>query len=123
MKKVLSLLGVLFLSAVVVWLSPQTLHSQTGNQGVHTLQVTIGAGVTQISATSLPVHQVMFQNNAAHAMRIGDSLTTSSRGGQLASGSPGGSLNAGTFQYQQTNLNQWFVAGTQNDVIDIVFID
>jgi len=115
---------IVFLLLVMLGLMdhPATVHGQT-NPGVHTLQVTIGASVTSISTTSLPVHQVMFQNNSTHVMRLGDSLTTASRGAQLAAGSPGGSINAGTFQAQQTNLNQWFVAGTQNDVVDVIFID
>ena len=89
---------------------------------VKTLQVTIGSGVTQVTTSDIPVRQVMFQNNTSHSMRVGDSNTTSTRGALLASGSPGGSINAGSFQFQQTNLQEWYVAGTQNDVLDVIYI-
>lgn len=90
---------------------------------VKTRQVTIGAGVTQVTTSDIPAHQVMFQNNSTHSMRVGDSATTSSRGALLASGSPGGSINAGAYQFQQTNLNEWFVAGTNGDVLDVIYVE
>jgi hypothetical protein len=88
---------------------------------ISTLQVTIGAGVTQVTTSSIPCRQVIFQNNATHNMRVGDANTTSSRGALLAAGSPGGSLNAGTFTAMNVNLKECWVAGTQNDVLDIIY--
>jgi hypothetical protein len=57
---------------------------------VQTLQVTIGASATQVTALPLRGRWVQFQNNAAHNAHIGDVNVSSSRGIQLASGSPGG---------------------------------
>jgi len=90
---------------------------------IHTMQVTIGASATQISTFSIPVQQVIFQNNQTHTMRIGDNLTSSTRGGLLASGAPGGSLNVGALTFNKCDLQQFFVAGTQNDVLDVIWVD
>lgn len=89
---------------------------------VKTLQVTIGAATTQVSATSIQAKQVLFQNNAANAMRVGDSNTSSSRGAKLLPNSVG-TLNAGFLAMGATDLSQWYVNGTQNDVLDIVYLD
>lgn len=91
--------------------------------GVHTLQVTIGASTTQVSTTSVPVKQLFIQNNAAHTIRVGDSLVTSSRGALISSGSPGGSITSGAFGIQAaTDLNQWWINGTNGDVIDVIYV-
>jgi hypothetical protein len=90
---------------------------------VHTMQVTIGAAVTQISAVSVPVQQVMFQNNQTHSMRIGDFATSSTRGALLASGAPGGTMNVGALTFNKVDLMQFWVVGTQNDVVDVIYID
>ena len=50
---------------------------------LNTLQVTLGAGKTQVSATSIRVRQVTFQNNAAAVMRIGDTNVSSTVGYSL----------------------------------------
>ena len=86
------------------------------------LQVTIGAAATQVSATSVPVRSVTFQNNAAHSCRVGDSTVTSSKGILIAQGTPGGSNFTGTGNQYNTDLNEWWIAGTQNDVIDILIV-
>jgi len=128
MKRILETVVIAFVLLVAVAfvahvVSPPKVEAQYIIPGVHTLQVTIGAGVTQISTSSIPVKQVFFQNNQTHSMRVGDSLTTTSRGALLANGSPGGSITSGAFGMQQaTDLNQWYVAGTQNDVIDVIYI-
>lgn len=89
---------------------------------VRTLQVTIGSSVTQVSTTSTFCRWVVFQNNAAHNIRVGDVNTTSSRGILLL---PTGSFFTPplTQRGQTTNLSQWYIAGTQNDVVDIVCDD
>lgn len=90
----------------------------------HTLQVTIGASVTQITTTDTFARQIIFQNNQTHSMRVGDSTTTTSKGALLASGSPGGSMNVGPSpQPQLLNLANYFVAGTNTDVIDVFWTD
>jgi hypothetical protein len=111
--------------ALLLCIGPAPTHAQDQNNipGVHTLQVTIGASTTRVSSTSIPVKQLFIQNNAAHNIRVGDSLTSSSRGALIVSGSPGGSITSGAFGVQTaTDLNQWFINGTQNDVIDVIYI-
>jgi hypothetical protein len=84
---------------------------------VTTLQVTVGATVTQVTATTLQCTWVVFQNNATHVMRIGDANTTSSKGIVLQAG--GGSFYQGPKPTGgTTNVSNWYVAGTQNDVLD-----
>jgi hypothetical protein len=87
------------------------------------IQVTIGASATQISATNLYCSAWIIQNNAGHNIRFGASNVTSSFGTLLASGAPGGSYTStGQMDGSQPvpdNLAQWYIAGTQNDVIDV----
>lgn len=90
---------------------------------VHTAQVTIGSGVTQVSTADIYAHTITFQNNATHSMRIGDSNTTSSRGALLGVGPPGGSMTVTISPPGNLNLSQWYVAGTQNDVLDVIYVD
>jgi nanoRNase/pAp phosphatase (c-di-AMP/oligoRNAs hydrolase) len=89
------------------------------------LQITLGAGATQISATKVGIRQLMIQNNAAHSCRVGDSTVSTTKGIELVtqSGGGGGSINAGAFNINNvTNLNEWYIIGTQNDVIDVLYI-
>lgn len=89
---------------------------------VSSIQVTITAAANvQISTVSTPVRQVMFQNNGANPMRVGGRETSATVGAKLLSASVG-SLNAGAFSAANTNLSEWFVAGTNGDVVDVVFI-
>lgn len=85
------------------------------------IQVTLLATATQVSPISLVVNQVMFQNNAGHACRIGDSTVTSTKGIALASGSPGGSATFGPFAVNNTDLTEWYIFGTPGDVIDVLW--
>jgi len=90
----------------------------------HTLQVTIGAATTRVTTTDTYARQIIFQNNAANSMRIGDSTTSSTKGALLSSGSPGGLMNIGpTPTIQSLNLAEWFVNGTNTQVLDITWID
>ena len=99
----------------------------TGAISIHTFQVTIGSGVTAISTNAnAGARQLIFQNNAAHVMRVGDSNTTSSRGALLnaaSGGNGGGSLSVGPYYPNSLNLAEWYVAGTQNDVLDVLYLD
>lgn len=89
---------------------------------VRTLQVTLGSGATQITVGNITCKWVVFQNNASHSMRIGDSNVTSSRGLLLTAS---GSFFAPPAAPQgfTTNLNGWYVIGTSSDVIDIIYDD
>ena len=85
------------------------------------LQITLGAGATQISLTSMLVNQVTFQNNAGHSCRLGDATVSATKGLLLASGSPGGSANFGPFSVNNADLTEWYIFGTAGDVIDILW--
>jgi hypothetical protein len=90
-----------------------------------TFQVTLGAGATQIFAAKLGVRELNIQNNAAHNCRVGAANVSATLGIQLStqSGGGGGDITAGTFNISNaTFLNEWYVFGTQNDVIDVLYI-
>lgn len=87
---------------------------------VQTIQVTIGASATQVSTVNLYCRWVVFQNNAAASMRLGDSTVSSTKGILLAGGSPGGSFTTPKKNDPEAvNLANWWVAGTQNQVLDV----
>ena len=95
----------------------------SANAAPKTIQVTIGASATQVSSTPLFCRFVVFQNNAAHVIHIGDVNVSSTRGIQLASGSPGGSFTIPPTDQPSVgynNLALYYIAGTQSDVIDVV---
>lgn len=110
-NKILGVLVLFALLSIPAWAGPKTF------------QVTIGASATQISTTHLYCSAWIIQNNAAHNIRFGDSTVTSSVGTALVSGTPGGSYtttaSANGTQPTPDDLSQWFIAGTQNDVIDV----
>lgn len=114
----LAVVGILFIP------SPKLAYAQPSFVQVHTLEVTIGAGTnTQVSTTDLFARQVMIQNNAAHNMRVGDStVTSSSNGALLASGTPGGSINFGPLNLGSFNLSNFYVAGTAADVVEVIYV-
>lgn len=88
---------------------------------VRLVQVTLGAGATQVSSTATPVRQIMFQNNATHDCRIGDSTVTTSKGIKLIAGV--GTLNSGPIISYASNLADWYIAGTAADVIDVLYLE
>lgn len=90
---------------------------------VKSFQVTIGASATQIMANTAYVRGIYFQNNAAHNMRIGDSSVTASKGILLVAGSPGGSYTVGPLYDSSIDATVFYVAGTQNDVLDVTWIN
>jgi len=90
----------------------------------NTFQVTIGAGTnTVISSVSMKCSSWTIQNNATHNIRFGGSATSGTVGTVLASGSPGGSYTStGSLNGSQPvpdDLSQWYVAGTNGDVVDV----
>ena len=89
---------------------------------VHTLQITIGSGVTQVSTTSVPVKQVIFQNNGGtNTARVGGIGASSTVGAKLAI-SGGTPLALGNGDAYCADLREFYIAGTQNDVIDVTYI-
>jgi len=93
---------------------------------IKNLQVTIGASVTPIlAAGNIRARSVTFQDNDAHAMAVGGSDSSvgtgaTAKGVQLVAG---GSYYQGWSGPGQTNLHFWYVAGTQNDVLTVVYDD
>lgn len=93
-----------------------------------TLQITQSGAAIQVSA-QLPagsptkVKWIAFQNNAAAAMRVGDSNVSSTRGYSLAA--TGGTWNVPVplNSTMGADLTQWYVFGTSTQVLDIVYDD
>jgi len=81
------------------------------------IQVTLGSGATQISATPAYFNQMTVQNNAQHSCHLGDSTVTASRGMLLQAG---GQFNAGPFSGSQGDASQFYITGTAADVIDVL---
>ena len=87
------------------------------------LAVTIGAGATQFSKASIRCNWATICNNSGHIMAWG--------GPDTAVGSPGVGqpLPISSTNYQsrayigQTNLAYWYVAGTQNEVLNVTYDD
>ena len=89
---------------------------------INNIQITIGAGVTQVATTSITVKQLSFQNNGGHNIRVGGHMVTSSLGMLIATGTPGGALTFGDGVTVSSNLREWYIAGTQNDVIEVMYV-
>lgn len=87
------------------------------------ISVTLGAGATQISATPAPFNQMIVQNDSAAAGRLGDSTVTSSTGIALAaSGAANSTAVIGPFSGQQGDASQFYLYGTQNDVVTVLLV-
>ena len=83
-------------------------------------QITLGAGRTQLSALNIRFAQLVIQNNASHSIRVGDNTVTSSTGILISPGTPGGSFGS-TLSIARGQLSQYYIIGTQNDVIDFLY--
>jgi hypothetical protein len=79
------------------------------------------------TTTPLRGMNLVFQNNSAHPIRVGDSplvsMTTPAavNGGAAGFGiliNPGGSSGGDFATSGAFNLKQWYIAGTATDVID-----
>ena len=86
---------------------------------VTTLQVTL-SGKTHVSAASIKARWVVFQNNAAAVMRLGDVNTSSTVGISVQAGGANFAPPMGE-QAMVHNLNQWYVVGTDTQVLDVVY--
>jgi len=81
-----------------------------------TLQATVTASAAKIAASATPFEHIVFQNNGANPMWIGDSTITTSKGIKLAAGGvpvyiPG----------LRGDLSLLYVIGTLNDKLDILY--
>jgi hypothetical protein len=82
------------------------------------LNVTIGAGPTQISTKAIYCSQIIFQVNGSNPVYVGDDSTVSSTTGiVMTAGTPGGATNISAMGL----LSAWYVAGTANDVVRIQY--
>jgi len=92
-------------------------------------QTALGAGATPVISTTTPFRglNLVFQNNSAHPIRVGDSSSVSvTTPAAVNSGTagfgiliqPGGSSGGSLGTSGVFNLKQWYIAGTATDVID-----
>ncbi len=87
----------------------------------------VGTAATRFTSTRTPVRQLIaFNTGATNDMWVGDKTVTAtgSTGGlKLVHGTGAGqSFNAGPFVALNTNLEDWYAAGTDGDVISGVYI-
>lgn len=92
------------------------------------IQVTLGAGATQISPYNSIGKQIycsflIVQNNAAGNVRVGDNTVSATKGILLLPGPGGGSLTGQMFRVEGTLLPQWYLFGTQGQLIDVLYED
>lgn len=91
---------------------------------MHFTQITIGAGATQFSSTSVRIKEIHMENNAGNVMRIANSTVTSSIGISLAASGVGAQsmLHLGPHNAYNMDLKDFFVFGTQNDKLDVMWV-
>jgi hypothetical protein len=83
------------------------------------LQVTLGAAATQLTTNpKLYASALIFQDNAAANVRLGDNTVSSTKGILL---SPSGSLTVLVFPFHGTHLVDWYLYGTSGNVIDVLY--
>lgn len=99
---------------------------------MQTLQVTLLAGKTPIVATAptqsqtqirISFQSLTIQNNSADPVRVGDTNVSATRGILLAGGSPGGSITIDSLMEYSSDLSEWYLFGTQGDIIDVLYLD
>jgi len=85
------------------------------------IQVTLGAGATQISATSAYFNQMNVRNSAAAVARLGDSTVSSTKGIALAAANAANSeIVIGPFAGMQGDASQYWLFGTSGQLIDVL---
>lgn len=91
------------------------------------IQVTLGAGATQISPNLNGPNQsgqvycsvLIIQNNSTHNVRVGDNTVSATKG--ILLGPSGGTVTTQPLILRGTMLAQWYLFGTAADVIDILY--
>ena len=87
---------------------------------VKTLQITQTGSAVQLAASSVFARWVILQNNAAAAMRLGDSNVTASIGMSLsATGVP--YVLPPMPDGSHYDLSQWYTIGTNTQLLDVVY--
>ena len=89
---------------------------------VRLIQVTLGSGATQITTLQINASVLAIQNNAAHVCRAGDNTVSATKGIALAAGS---TTTQPPFIIARSDnrilLKEYYLFGTQNDVIDVLY--
>ena len=86
-------------------------------------QITLTAAATPLIPAGNPnvyASVLSIQDNAGHDVRVGDNTVTASRGQAVTAN---GSIYTAPVPPRGTLLNQWFVFGTNGDVIDFLYED
>lgn len=87
-------------------------------------QVTIGAAATQLATAHTPCTQVIISNGRnTHTTSVGDKNVTSTTGILLSANNANNAiLPLGSYSGAAAiNLDDIWVAGTQNDVVDVLY--
>jgi hypothetical protein len=86
------------------------------------IQVTIGATATAITTNQIYASVLLIQKNTANNCRVGDKTVTSSKGIVVPSGSttPVAPLKIARSD-NRIPLFEYFLAGTNGDVVDILY--
>ena len=83
------------------------------------LQVTL-SGATQVSSTKILARWVVFANNAAAVMGLGDASVSTTHGILLQAA--GSMFCPPTCDISQIHdLSQWYVKGTDAQILDVIF--
>lgn len=86
------------------------------------LQVTLGATATRVTTTQTACKQIIIQNTASNVCRVGGSGVTASKGIKLAaSAAANSSVTFGPFDGNPLELEDFYIFGTANDVIDVFY--
>ena len=92
------------------------------------IQVTLGSGATQILAptpqapiANIAVSLLIIQKNTTNNATIGDNTVTATKGIVIAAGTPGVPLILQFSQPRGSLLSQYWLFGTQNDVVEVLY--
>ena len=89
---------------------------------IRSMQVTIGAAATQVTTVRTPAKQVIVQNNDADdAIRVADASADDDVGLAVAKG--GGSVTFGPFPTYDLDLQNFWIAGTESNVVDVLWVE
>jgi hypothetical protein len=90
---------------------------------LHTGQVTIPAsGRIALSATRIPAYEVTIQNNDGNnSFRVGDATITAANAQGIVVAKSGTIIKFGPYTALSIGLDQIFVVGTQNGLVDFTY--
>lgn len=90
-------------------------------------KVTIGAAKTHVATSPMPAGMVIFQNdfNNTHKVWVGDSsVSASSDIGYMLinSATAPGTVTFGPFPLKMLDLQDFWVDGTQNEIVQVIYV-